>query len=85
MGVDCFRVNGFRFSVEEVAPNPANGVPDELLNENIGFIGSFCSESVAAGVGPVAEIVGGEFVVETFVDSTAGLRDGNPPNKPNGG
>jgi len=81
VGVDCSTVNGFGFSVEVVAPNPVNGVPDELLNENIDVIGSFWPELVAAGIVPVVDVAEGPAVVETFVGSAAGLWDGKPLNK----
>lgn len=81
VGVDCSTVNGFGFSVEVVAPNPVNGVPDELLNENIDVIGPLCSELIAAGVDPMVDVTEGPVVVGTFVGSTAVLWDGKPPNK----
>ena len=83
--VGCSAMNGFWLSFELVAPNPEDGVPDELPNENIDVIGSFCSELVTAGVGSTVEVVEGRAVVETFVDSTVGLWDGRPPNKLGGG
>jgi len=84
VGVDCSTVNGFGFSVDPVAPNPVNGVPDERLKVNIDVIGSFCSELVV-GVGPIVGVVEGPVIVETFVGSTAGLWDGKPPNELDGG
>lgn len=85
VGIGSSRVNGFGASIELVAPNPTNDVPDELPNENIDVVGTFCSELVAAGVGPIVEDVGATPMVEAFVDSTAGLSDDNPPNKPGSG
>lgn len=73
IGVDCSTVNGFGFSVEVVAPNPVNSVPDELLNENVDVTDSFRSELVAAGVGLTADVAEEPVVVETFVGSTEGL------------
>lgn len=63
---------------EFVAPNPENDVPDELPNENIDDIGSFCSELVVAGFGSVVGVFLGDWA---FVDSGVGLWDGKPPNR----
>lgn len=74
-------MKGFRLSVELAAPNPANSVPEELPNENVDVVGSFCSELVATEVGSAVEVVEGMVVVESFVDLTAESRDGKPPNR----
>ena len=85
VGVDCSTVNGFDFSVELVAPNPANSVPDEPPNENFDTVGSFCSEVVAVGVRSTVEVAEATVVVGASVDSTTELWDGKPPNKLGGG
>ena len=69
-GVDCSGVNSFVPSVELVAPNPTNGAPDELPNENIVEVGPFCSGFVVAGLGSIRVVVGRGWI---FVDSGAGL------------
>jgi hypothetical protein len=67
-GIDCSGVNNFVPSVELVAPNPANGVPDELPNENIDDVGPFCSGFVSTEL--VSTLV---VVVWIFVESGAEL------------
>ena len=78
VGAGCSRVKSFEFSVELVAPNPVNGVGDELPNENTDGTVPFCSGLVTLGLSSVVEAVGGIEVVEILVDSTAGC---GPPNR----
>jgi len=82
VGVGRSEVNGFGLSDGLMAPNLANDVPDELPNENVDGVGSFCSELVATVLDSVVGVVEGIDVVETLADSTAGSRDGKPPNGP---
>jgi len=84
VGVGRSRVNDFGLSGGLVTPNPANDVPDELLNENVDGVGPFCSELVAAGLDSAVGVVEGKDVVETLVDSTTGSWDGKPPSGPGG-
>lgn len=81
MGVDCSGANDFGPSVGLVSPNPANGVPDELLNENIDAVDPFRSEPMVAELGSIVLVEG----VWTSVDSGTGLSDGKPPNRLGGG
>ena len=69
-GVDCSGVNGFGPCAKSATPNPANGVPDELLNENTDDVGPFCSKLVVARLGSIVVVVGRGLI---FVDSGAGL------------
>lgn len=75
-------LNCFEPSEETVAPNPANGIPDELPNENIDDVDPFCSELIVVCLG---SIVGPTEGADTFVGSGLGLLDVKSPNKPSGG
>ena len=83
--VDRSRVNGLRLSVGLVAPNTGNDVCDESPNEKLDGIDLLCSGVVVAGFSSTVGVTEGRGVVEAFVESAAGLRDDESPNKPDGG